>query len=149
MVNEVMFKSSYFDWETPPEIFDPLQKEFNLQLDVCADDRNTKCRIWYSQDALSLGWAPYHCWMNPPYGREIGKWVQKAWDEAGKGALVVCLLPARTDTKWWGIFWDHENHCPRHKDDEIRYLKGRVKFVGADHPAPFPSAIVIMKPRKT
>ncbi|MGD7664880.1 DNA N-6-adenine-methyltransferase [Brevibacillus laterosporus] len=74
------------------------------------------------------------CWMNPPYGKEIGKWVKKAFEEASKGATVVCLLPARTDTKWW-----HE-YCMK---GEIRLVKGRLKFGDSNNSAPFPSAVII------
>ncbi|AIG28420.1 adenine methyltransferase [Brevibacillus laterosporus] len=72
--------------------------------------------------------------MNPPYGKEIGKWVKKAFEEASKGATVVCLLPARTDTKWW-----HE-YCMK---GEIRLVKGRLKFGDSNNSAPFPSAVII------
>ena len=75
------------------------------------------------------------CWMNPPYGRGIGKWVQKAYEESLKGTLVVCLLPSRTDTKWW--------HDYVMKAKEICFIKGRLKFGGAKNSAPFPSCVVI------
>ena len=75
--------------------------------------------------------------MNPPYGRAIGGWVQKAFESSQQGALVVCLLPARTDTRWW-----HE-YVMR---GEVRLLRGRITFEGGAHPAPFPSAIAIFRP---
>ncbi len=82
--------------------------------------------------------------MNPPYGREIGRWVKKAHDSAQEGATVICLLPARTDTKWW-----HSYVEPIRRGDfpgEIRFYKGRVKFIGAKASAPFPSVVVIFGP---
>lgn len=78
--------------------------------------------------------------MNPPYGREIGKWVKKAAESARGGATVACLLPARTDTRWW-----HEWVIPY---AEVRFLRGRLKFGGSNNWAPFPSALVIFRPNK-
>jgi site-specific DNA-methyltransferase (adenine-specific) len=87
--------------------------------------------------------------MNPPYGREIVQWIQKAWDEKANGVTTVCLVPARTDTQWWSIFWDHENHVPRDWEDEVRFVKGRIRFEGAPASAPFPSAIIVMRGETT
>jgi len=141
------------DWGTPLRFFLALDAEFRFDLDVCASDVNTKVSGNYytpADDALVNPWAQDGpvCWMNPPYGREIPRWVQKAWDEAGKGATVVCLLPARTDTRWWAIFWDHDHHRPRHDGDEVRFIKGRLRFEGAEASAPFPSVVVVMRPRQ-
>jgi site-specific DNA-methyltransferase (adenine-specific) len=82
-------------------------------------------------------WAPNVCWMNPPYGRTIGLWVKKAWDEASRGATVVCLLPSRTDTKWF------HDYCMR---GDVTFLRGRLKFGDAKNSAPFPSVIVRFSP---
>jgi site-specific DNA-methyltransferase (adenine-specific) len=87
--------------------------------------------------------------MNPPYGREIVQWIQKAWDEKRLGVTTVCLVPARTDTKWWSIFWDHERHHTRSPHDEVRFVKGRIRFEGAPASAPFPSAIIVMRGEAT
>ena len=76
------------------------------------------------------------CYMNPPYGRTIGKWMEKAVNEWRAGAIVVCLVPARTDTNWWHTYA---------MQGEIRFLKGRLKFGGSKNAAPFPSAVVIFK----
>lgn len=140
----VHFSSKTDDWSTPQDLFDKLDAEFGgLVLDVCATRDNAKCPLYFSreQDGLTKAWADYTCpvWMNPPYGREIGKWVAKAALEAALGATVVCLLPARTDTRWW-----HDYVIPY---GEIRFIKGRLKFGGAKTSAPFPSAVVIFKPR--
>ncbi len=146
MINKGLFTSNTDMWETPKDFFDKLDKEFCFETDVCANGKNTKCLNFYTkeEDGLSKEWAGA-CWMNPPYGREIGKWVKKAHDSALAGATVVCLLPARTDTKW---FHDHIYGIA-----EIRFVKGRIKFIGQEamsgvpqnNPAPFPSMVVIFK----
>lgn len=133
----VHFSSKTDLWSTPQDLFDQLDREFNFTLDVCASLDNTKCPIFYTkeQDGLTLPWEGI-CWMNPPYGREIKKWMRKAHESALQGATVVCLVPSRTDTIWW-----HEYAMPW----EIRFIKGRLKFGGHQNSAPFPSALVIMK----
>jgi len=127
------------EYATPQWLYDELNKEFNFLLDVCANKDNAKCYKFYTEkdDALNQSWVK-PCWMNPPYGREIRKWVKKAWEESWyvcSGGRVVCLLPARTDTKWW--------HDYVMKADEIRFIKGRLKFNDSKNSAPFPSCIVI------
>lgn len=126
------------DWETPPEVFEPLDAEFHFTLDVCATAENAKCARYFTEeeDGLAQDWDGV-CWMNPPYGREILGWMKKAVEESRKGATVVCLVPSRTDTRWW-----HEYAM---QADEIRYVKGRIRFVGAEHPAPFPSSVVVFR----
>lgn len=133
--NKGMFSSNTDLWATPQSFFDKLNEEFRFEVDVCANDENAKCNLYYTEkeDGLSHEWVGV-CWMNPPYGREIGKWVQKAYESSLNGATVVCLLPARTDTKWW-----HE-YCMK---GEIRLVKGRLKFGDGKNSAPFPSAVVI------
>jgi len=140
MNKELMFSSRSDDWETPQRLFDELDKEFDFVLDVCATEKNAKCRNYYDKemDGLKQPWEGV-CWMNPPYGREIGKWVQKAYESTLVGATVVCLLPARTDTKWF--------HDYIFGKAEIRFIRGRLKFGGCKNSAPFPSAIVIFKPK--
>ena len=135
----VMFSSKRHDWETPQWLFDELNEEFGFDIDVCATPENAKCSKFFTpkEDGLKQKWEGT-CWMNPPYGREIGKWVKKAYMESLNGATVVCLIPVRTDTKYW------HNYCM--KADEIRLIKGRLKFGNSKNAAPFPSAIVIFKP---
>lgn len=138
------FSSATDMWETPQWLFDELNKEFHFEIDVCATIENKKCNNWLGYgpgdiftDGLKHNWGNMVCWMNPPYGREIGKWVQKAYEESIKGATVVCLLPARTDTRW---FHDYI------KDKaEIRFLRGRLKFGDAKNSAPFPSMVVVYR----
>jgi phage N-6-adenine-methyltransferase len=130
------------EWGTPQDLFDALHAEFKFTLDVCASPELAKCKRFFSpeQDGLSQNWTGA-CWMNPPYGSEIGAWIQKAADAADKGATVVCLVPARVDTGWW---WDFVSYA------EVRFLRGRLKFSGSETSAPFPSAVVVFgRPTKT
>lgn len=124
------------EWETPQWLFDLLDKEFHFDIDVCASESNHKCKNYYSKidDGLKQKWQGT-CWMNPPYGRELPQWISKAKSESGSGALMVCLVPARTDTEWW---W---NNCI---EGEIRFIRGRLKFSDQGG-APMPSAVVILK----
>ncbi len=126
------------DWHTPQWLFDLARKEFKFTLDVCATAKNAKCKRYFTRrdNGLEQTWRGV-CWMNPPYGREIGAWIEKAHQSAKDGATVACLVPARTDTAWW---WDY---CTR---GEIRFLRGRLQFSNADNGAPFPSALVIFHP---
>ena len=132
-----MFTSARQDWATPVEFYDKLNIEFNFTIDVCAHENNFKhSRYWSPKDdALSKDWSGEICWMNPPYGSEIGAWMEKAYRESLCGATVVCLVPARTDTKWFHL-WVLDKA-------EIRFIKGRIRFVGAPARAPFPSIIVV------
>lgn len=140
----VHFSSATDLWETPQELFNTLNAKHEFTLDVCAIHGNAKCKKYYTPeiDGLTQDWKDNVCWMNPPYGRGIGKWVKKAheatfMDWQHKGAKVVCLLPARTDTAWW-----HDYAIPYGK---IQFLRGRLKFGGHKNSAPFPSAIVIFE----
>ena len=168
-----MFSSKYDCWATPWEFFRKLNDKWNFNIDVCAGRENTKCPIWFDEEKNSL-LVDWHemgvthlmkspiCYMNPPYGRQIGNWIKKAYDESMKGCTVVCLLPARTDTKWF------HDYCIQ---GDIEFIKGRLAFgtedywkwvweqeyingqknslyqkYGKKNPAPFPSMIVTFKP---
>lgn len=142
MPDAYMPQAQTVEWYTPPEVFDPLHKEFQFTLDVCAADENAaKCDKFIPPlvDSLTQIWRPDRCWMNPPYGRGIAAWVKKA---AEADTLVVGLLPARTDTAWWHEF------VLRPKA-EVRFMRGRVKFLRPDgtrgDAAPFPTVIVIWR----
>lgn len=137
MIN-VHFSSKTDQWSTPHDFFEKLNAEFGFDLDVCATPDNAKCPRYFTKldDGLAQEWCG-KVWMNPPYGREIGKWVEKAKESARGGATVVCLVPARTDTRWW-----HE-HAMR---GEIRFVRGRLKFGDAKFNAPFPCAVVVFRP---
>jgi len=140
-INEGMFSSTSYEWETPQELFDKLNNEFQFDLDVCASHSNKKCNKYYTieQDGLKQIWNGV-CWMNPTYGRSIHKWVKKSYESSLTGATVVCLLPARTDTRWW-----HE-YCEKvDKNVDIRFIQRRIKFGGSKGDAPFPSVIVIFR----
>lgn len=138
-INEGMFSSATDNWATPQKLFDELNAEFHFELDVCASAENAKCKKYYTRevDGLAQKWNG-RCWMNPPYGREIGKWIKKAYEEVANGnaELVCCLLPSRTDTAWW------HDYCMK---GEIRFIRGRLKFGDSKNSAPFPSAIVIFR----
>lgn len=147
MINNGLFTSDTAEWATPQDFFDELDREFEFDLDPCCTEENAKCRRYYTKedDGLNQPWFGL-VFMNPPYGREIGKWVAKAASEAKNGALVVCLLPARTDTRWWhDHIWDDKNHRPR-AGVQVRLIKGRLKFGGSKNSAPFPSAVIVFNP---
>lgn len=137
----VMFSSKTDEWETPQDLFDRLNDKYHFTLDVCATPENAKCPQYFTkqQDGLKQEWIGI-CWMNPPYGRQIGEWVKKAYESSrGGGVIVVCLLPARTDTRWF------HNYCTK---GEITFLRGRLKFGQQKNSAPFPSMIVVFRERQ-
>lgn len=138
-VRSVFFSSKTDLWSTPPDLFAKLDAEFGFTLDVCAVAENAKCLRYFTPevDGLKQKWEGT-VWMNPPYGRSIGVWVRKAYLSARAGAVVVCLLPARTDTRWWHEYVTHAH--------EHWFIKGRLKFGGAPSGAPFPSAVVVFRP---
>lgn len=129
---KVMHSSANTEWGTPQNLFDYLDLDFHFNLDVCATANNAKCKAFYSpeQDGLIQPWLESRCWCNPPYGRGSGGWLGKC-----VGNDVVALLPARTETKRFKIVWEHA--------DAICFISGRLTFEGADHPAPFPSALAV------
>ena len=135
----VHFSSATDEWATPQWLFDALHREFAFTLDPCATRENAKCPRFFTRedDGLLQNWGDEVVFMNPPYGAMISRWMWKAYDSARKGATVVCLVPARTDTAWW--------HNSAMKG-EVRLLRGRLKFGNATNSAPFPSAIVIFRP---
>lgn len=136
----VHFSSKSDEWPTPQWLFDALDAEFGFTLDPCSTDENAKCRIHFTreQNGLVHDWSGASVFMNPPYGRQIGLWMGKAYDSAAAGSTVVCLVPARTDTDWWHRYA---------MKGEIRLFRGRIKFQGAEHAAPFPSALIVFRPR--
>lgn len=150
---KVHFSSAKQDWATPQAFFDEMNALYGpFDLDVCANAENAKTSYhlgygtYYSKDTfvdgLGVDWHQLaaKCWMNPPYGREISKWVKKAYEESQKGCLVVCLLPARVDTRWFHDFIYNREGV------STEFLKGRLKFGDAKNSAPFPSMIVAFHP---
>lgn len=125
------------EWSTPQALFDSLDQEFHFDLDVCATQENAKCASFFSLevDGLRRQWSGV-CWMNPPYGQQIRRWVRKAYEASLAGSTVVCLLPASTDTGWFHAY------CLR---GEVRFLQGRLRFSERGR-APFGSMIVIFRP---
>jgi len=136
---KVHFSSNTDLWATPQKFFDKYNYKFAFTLDVCALQENAKCSRYFTpdDDGLLQDWAGETCWMNPPYGRAIKFWVKKAYEASLRGATVVCLLPARTDTTWW------HDYCVK---GQIEFIRGRLKFGGSKNSAPFPSAVVVFKP---
>lgn len=135
---DLHFSSATDVWATPQDFFDALNAVFKFELDVCALPDNAKCARYFTPevDGLSQDWTGV-VWMNPPYGRGRDAWVRKAFESAAAGATVACLLPARTDTKWWHAY------CAK---GEVHFVKGRLKFGNSDNAAPFPSAVVVFRP---
>jgi phage N-6-adenine-methyltransferase len=129
------FSSATDLWSTPQSFFDSCNRIFHFDCDVCALPSSTKCAKYFTpeDDGLKQEWTGT-CWTNPPYGRDIGKWMRKAWKSSEQGATVVCLVPARTDTRWW------HDYATK---GEVLLLRGRLKFGDAETSAPFPSALVV------
>ncbi len=142
MINKGLFMSTTDLWETPQSFFDKLNEEFHFNLDACALPENAKCSDFYSpeQDGLSQTWKGT-VWCNPPYGRQVGQWIEKAAKSAEEGSTVVMLLPARTDTKWF--------HRYIYGKAEIRFIPGRLKFGESENSAPFPSMVVVFNHKNT
>jgi site-specific DNA-methyltransferase (adenine-specific) len=137
----VHFSNKTNEWTTPKDFFEKLNNEFNFTLDPCCTTETAKCSKFYTQkeNGLKQCWGGNKVFMNPPYGREIKYWIKKAFEESLKpNTLVVCLIPARTDTTYW-----HEYIFNKAKD--IRFLKGRLKFGNSNNSAPFPSAVVVFE----
>lgn len=140
MITKGLTSSNTDEWATPINFFKELNDEFQFDLDPCATIENHKCSMFYTKETNGLGksWAGYRVFCNPPYGKEIGKWVEKAYKEnLLNGTFIVMLLPARTDTRWFHN-WIYKKH-------EIRFIKGRLKFNDGKQSAPFPSMLVIME----
>lgn len=147
MNTALMFSRASDEWSTPNELFDALHAEFDFGLDAAATPQNAKCTRWLSTDALELPWEYYShqqaIWLNPPYS-QCRAFMAKAAREAALGSVVVCLVPARTDTRWWHEHvWAGSGPRP---GVEVRFLKGRLKFGGCENSAPFPSVVIIFRP---
>lgn len=137
MFNTSLFSSKTNEWATPQAFFDELNTEFHFTLDPCARHDNAKCERYYTieDDGLTKNWGG-RVFCNPPYGREIGKWVKKCYEESKRCEVVVMLIPARTDTSY---FHDYIYH----KAKEIRFVRGRLHFNESPQGAPFPSMVVV------
>ena len=138
-MDKIVFLSKSDEWETPQDIFDSLNDEFDFNLDPCASDEIHKCEKYFTMqdDGLQQDFGGYRVFCNPPYS-EISNWVKKSYEESLKpNTVVVMLIPARTDTKYFHDYIYHRS--------EIRFVKGRIKFSNAKFNAPFPSMIVIFR----
>lgn len=164
MNSALMFSKASDEWSTPQAFFDVLDKEFAFEMDVAATPDNAKLLpcITPERDALAVDWydefhreaadearaagvSPPVCWLNPPYSR-CAEFMAKAALEALKGCTVVCLVPSRTDTRWWHQHvWDGISHLPW-PGVEVRFIKGRLKFGDGKNSAPFPSVVVVFRP---
>lgn len=140
MINKGMMTSNSNEWATPIKFFEELDKEFNFTLDPCATKKNAKCKKYYTKedDGLIKDWTGEKVFCNPPYGREIPKWVEKCYRENKENnVFIVMLIPSRTDTSYF--------HDYIYKKQEIRFIRGRLKFNDGKNPAPFPSMVVIFR----
>lgn len=140
-LTKVMFSSDDLTWATPKQWYDYLNLEFKFTLDPCATHENAKCSRFFTSndDGLLQSWQEERVFMNPPYGREIVKWMKKAYESARDcGALVVCLVPARVETEWWHRYA---------AKGEVRFPIGRLRFSESTNCAPFPVAIIIFRPK--
>ena len=111
-------KSKTDKWITPPEVYDPLNSEFNFNCDPCPIDWNEG-----DTDGLSSDWGT-KVFCNPPYS-QTAKWIKKCWEESKKGKTVVLLINAITDTKAF--------HEYIYNKAEVRFIKGRVKFINPEN----------------
>lgn len=139
-LNAGLFSSTTDQWATPQDFFDKLDAEFHFSLDPCASEDNAKCKKYFTEEdnGLIQNWGGQRVFCNPPYGREISKWVRKCSEESKKpNTLCVMLIPARTDTSYF--------HDYIYNKAEIRFIRGRLKFGGSSQGAPFPSMVVIFR----
>lgn len=140
MINKGMMTSNTEEWTTPIKFFEELNKEFKFTLDPCATNENAKCNKFYTKEdnGLLKSWKGERVFCNPPYGRKISYWVKKCYDENKfNNTFIVMLIPARTDTSYFHDYIYHKQ--------EIRFIRGRLKFNDGKNPAPFPSMVVIFK----
>ena len=140
MRNPALYTSHTPEWATPLWLYTFLDRRFHFTLDPCATEDNAKCDLYSTKedDGLAQPWGDHRVFMNPPYGNDLPFWIRKAHDAALQGALVVALIPARTDTTYWNKYVMAA--------DEVIFIEGRIKFGGQRNSAPFPSAIIVFRP---
>ncbi len=141
-IHASLYSSRTDEWPTPQAFFDDLDKEFRFTLDPCASRTNAKCPKFYTkrEDGLAQHWGRHRVFCNPPYGREMIMWARKCFEASRAGATVVLLAHARTDTRWFQD-WVYR------KADDIRFVRGRLKFGDGSRSAPFPSLVAVYRPR--
>lgn len=142
-ISQALYTSRTDEWPTPRAFFDLLNREFHFTLDPCASDRNATCKLYFSkaEDGLKQDWGRHRVFCNPPYGRDMREWARKCFEASHKGASVVLLAHARTDTRWFHD-WVYG------RASELRFLKGRLKFGDGPQSAPFPSLVAVFRPRR-
>lgn len=140
-IHDSLYSSRSEEWPTPQDFFNTLNEEFRFTLDPCATRTNRKCTLHFSkrQDGLKQDWGKHRVFCNPPYGKTMRDWAQKCLKASQAGALVVLLAHARTDTRWFHD-WVYG------KADEIRFVRGRLRFGDGKQSAPFPSLVAIYRP---
>lgn len=152
MNSALMFSKASDEWSTPLDFFAALDAEFGFDADMAASADNCLKENYWGLDhhrverrnSLVFDWAGV-CWLNPPYSK-CREFIGKAAEQARRGVTTVCLVPSRTDTRWWHEHvWDREKYQPR-PGVEIRFVKGRLTFGGASAGAPFPSVVIIFRP---
>ena len=140
-ISKTLYSSRSEEWPTPQAFFDVLHREFRFTLDPCATSANAKCRTFFTkkQNGLDSNWGCHRVFCNPPYGRAMALWARKCFEASCDGALVVLLAHARTDTRWFHD-WVYG------KADEIRFVRGRLRFGDGRQSAPFPSLVAVFLP---
>jgi len=136
MINKALFSSDSDEWYTPSWLFDLLHKEFNFNLDPCSKENNLNCKNYFNENGLNQKWFG-NVFVNPPYSN-ISKWVEKCFNETKNCNVIVLLIPARTDTRYF------HDYC-MNAASELRFIKGRLKFSASKNSAPFPSVVVIYR----
>lgn len=136
MVSKTLFSSNSGEWSTPQKLFDSLNRCYSFTVDAAASKENAKLERYWNKETngLAQDWSGERIFCNPPYGRDIGAWLKKAWDQSP--GISVFLLPARTDTKWYHLYIIGNDNA------HVHFLPGRLKFGGAKNSAPFPSMLV-------
>lgn len=140
-IHPSLYSSRSEEWPTPKTFFDGLDREFAFTLDPCASPSNAKCRLFFTpcEDGLTRSWGRHRVFCNPPYGRTMSAWARKCWQACEGGALVVLLAHARTDTRWFHD-WVYG------KAQELRFVRGRLRFGDGRQSAPFPSLVAVFRP---
>ena len=140
-IHSALYSSRTEEWATPRDLFAALNREFGFSLDPCATAQNATCARFYTkeEDGLRQDWANHRVFCNPPYGRAIGAWVRKCCEAARAGATVVLLIPSRTDTRYFHE-WIYG------VADELRFVRGRLRYGDGKQSSPFPSLIAVYRP---
>lgn len=131
----VLFSSLRDEWNTPKSLYEQLDSEFHFNFDPCPDSVEAEGLRKFD----GLGEWKERNFINPPYS-QVAKWIEHGYKQSLKGKLCVFLTAARTDTRWF-----HDYVLAHAK--EVRFVKGRLKFNGSKHPAPFPSCIIVFDGR--